>query len=285
MIKVGAIIIKYHSFLLIIVLFLTSCSPRILERKEIPSPRDGIKRESIQYVSQGISVRGYILQPESDTKSLPVIIYIRGGHSKLGFISEEFFDYLAFISSLGYAVFINEQRGATFTDGKDEYGGKEINDVKALIRIALKEKNIDKNKIYMWGNSRGGMMAYLFQKYQLPIKAMAVTGGISDLSFSYSNREKSFQDVLDDAIGGPPAKYPKDYQSRSAVCWPEKFHIPVIIIHGEDDWRVPVSQVSNLVTKLENLSKEFEVHILPDQPHFTDTNISIPLIKGWFEKY
>ena len=77
------------------------------------------------------------------------------------------------------------------------------------------------------------------------------------------------------------------WQKRSAVYWPEKIDVPILILHGEDDWRVKVSQAKKLSEKLKEVGKEHELVIFPGGDHGLNTHRfkRNKKIFYWFERY
>jgi dipeptidyl aminopeptidase/acylaminoacyl peptidase len=56
-------------------------------------------------------------------------------------------------------------------------------------------------------------------------------------------------------------------RERSSVFKMEKLKCPVLILHGEKDENVPVTQAYLLRDRLTELKKEFEIKLFPDRPH------------------
>ena len=56
-------------------------------------------------------------------------------------------------------------------------------------------------------------------------------------------------------------------KQRSSVLHMEKLKCPVLILHGEKDINVPVSQAYLLRDRLTSLKKEFEIQTFPDRDH------------------
>ena len=56
-------------------------------------------------------------------------------------------------------------------------------------------------------------------------------------------------------------------RQRSSVRQMEKLKCPVLILHGEKDINVPVSQAHLLRDRLTSLKKEFEIQLFPDREH------------------
>ena len=78
-----------------------------------------------------------------------------------------------------------------------------------------------------------------------------------------------------------------EWEKRSVCYWPEKIDVPTLILHGEDDWRVNVSQAKKLSEKLTQADKIHELVIFPKGDHGLNTHRSErnQKIFDWFEKY
>jgi dipeptidyl aminopeptidase/acylaminoacyl peptidase len=66
-------------------------------------------------------------------------------------------------------------------EGKDEFGGRDVDDVMALLPIIDGIQEADASRIGMFGMSRGSIMTYRAVVRSRRIKAVAITGGVSDL--------------------------------------------------------------------------------------------------------
>ena len=116
------------------------------------------------------------------------------------------------------------------------------------------------------------------------IKAAAVVGGLTDLIQWDKERESIGEKVLEQLISPHNCE---EYKKRSAYYWPEKINVPVLILHGEDDWRVKVSQAKKLSKKLAELGKVHELVIFPKGDHALRSHRPEKnrLILKWFDKY
>jgi dipeptidyl aminopeptidase/acylaminoacyl peptidase len=56
-------------------------------------------------------------------------------------------------------------------------------------------------------------------------------------------------------------------RERSSILRMEHLKCPVLILHGEKDENVPVTQAYMLRDRLTALKKEFEIKLFPDRPH------------------
>ncbi len=238
----------------------------------------------IKYLSDALEVVGYIVKPKYIASKLPVLIFNRGGNREFGKISEKKLKYLSYLATNKYVVIASQYRGNDGGQGQEEFGGKDVNDILNLMPLARSLTFADSNNIVMLGFSRGGMMAYLAIKEGIDIKAAAVVGGITDLIQWDQEREHIGEKVLEQLIW--PINQ-EEYMKRSAYYWPEKINVPLLILHGEDDWRVKVSQAEKLSTKLKEAGKTHELVVFPNGDH--GLNAHRPkrnkMIFDWFDNY
>ena len=69
----------------------------------------------------------------------------------------------------------------TAGEGHEEFGGADVHDVLNLIPLAKSLGYVDMSNVFMFGESRGGMMAYLTLTNNIPVNAVATIGGLVDL--------------------------------------------------------------------------------------------------------
>ena len=261
-------------------------SGRIVEQKyiNIDSPfHDEVECFKIKYLSDGLKVVGFIVKPKHITSKLPVLIYNRGGNREFGKITERKLKYLSYLASNQYIVIASQYRGNDGGQGQEEFGGKDVNDILNLMPLAKSLTFADSRNTVMLGYSRGGMMAYLTIKEGIDIKAAAVVGGLTDINQTYSERGEAMQNVIDELVG-----YDKnEFNKRSAYYWPEKINVPVLILHGGNDWRVNVSQAEKLSKKLKEAGKTHELIVFSNGDHGLNTHHSKrnEIIFDWFDNY
>ena len=244
---------------------------------------DVVECYKIKYSSDGLKVIGFLLKPKSEDLKFPVMIFNRGGNREVGKITKEFLAYLSYLASKNYVVLASQYRGNDGGQGREEFGGKDVNDVLNLIPLAKSLPFTEPDKIVMYGISRGGMMTYLAIKEGADIKAAAVVGGITDLVQSYEERAERMKKVIRELVG----KDRDEWKKRSAYYWPEKINVPVLILHGEDDWRVKISQAIKLSEKLREAGKPHKLVIFPKGDHGLNTHRSERNRKifAWFNKH
>jgi dipeptidyl aminopeptidase/acylaminoacyl peptidase len=102
---------------------------------QIPDAANLVKKVSISrisYSSDGLKINGFIVRPNKSGR-FPCIIYNRGGMKDLGSIDDfRLVRFMSVIASWDYIVIASQYRGAMGSEGADEYGGNDVNDVMNL---------------------------------------------------------------------------------------------------------------------------------------------------------
>ena len=239
----------------------------------------------IKYMSDGLKVVGFIWKPKNTTgKKLPLIIYNRGGNRELFKTPPwKLFGFFDFVSS-GFVVIASQYRGNDGGEGHEEFGGSDVHDVMNLIPLARSLAYIDMNNVFMFGESRGGMMNYLALKNSIPVNAAATIGGLVDLtSGDRTKMLANYREMIPDF----DKHSEESLRERSAVYWPEKINTPVMIIQGTGDWRSNPSLTLGLAQKLQDLNKAYELIFYSGDDHAVTYNRddAHKRIIEWFRKY
>jgi dipeptidyl aminopeptidase/acylaminoacyl peptidase len=242
------------------------------------------------YSSGGYRVVGFIWKPKdvSGSARFPVVVFNRGGNRELGKLTPEYrFGFQHFLSA-GFVVVATQYRGSDGGEGKDELGGADVHDVLNLLPLATSLPYINTDNVFMLGESRGGMMAYLALKHGMAVNAVAVIGGMADLIADAQVRPKlldvAHRQLIPDFDRDPEAHM----RERSAVFWPEKLNAPLLLMHGGSDWRCdPASQTLPLALKLQQLKKTYELVIYAEDDHTLSLNRedSDRRIVEWFRRF
>jgi len=207
----------------------------------------------IQYLSDGLKVVGFMAEPKEKGK-YPCIIANRGGRWNFGLWKPFLVAfYLGRMASWGYVAVASQYRGSSDGgEGKEEYGGKDLNDVFNLIPLLSHIPNADTSRIGMYGESRGGMMTYLALKRSCRFKAAVVVAGMADCFDVIKKRPELEDRTFRDLIPNYTRNKEIALKERSAIFWPEQMckTTPLLIMQGSADWRVDASQAMQLVEKL-----------------------------------
>ncbi|MDI3320897.1 alpha/beta hydrolase family protein [Pinibacter soli] len=223
-------------------------------KKFLPQIVDSISHVDyykITYLSDGLKVTGYMAVPHGAEK-FPCLIFNRGGNQDFGKIDTyQMLGYMGVISSWGYVVVGSQYRGNDGGEGKEEFGGKDIDDVMNLIPLLASISNADTSRMGIYGVSRGGMMTYKALTKTNRFKAAISISGSADEVQGMKDRPE-FDSLYLELVPGYSKNKMAALQERSAFYFAEQMNksTPILILQGTADWRVPTNEVLPLVDKL-----------------------------------
>lgn len=227
----------------------------------------------ITYWSDGLKIEAFAAMPKKEGK-YPAIIFNRGGNRDFGALSlyggnrtYPIIRGFAPLAKEGYVVIGCNYRGGGKSEGEDEFGGKDINDVLNLIDVLTEIPKADTAQIGMYGWSRGGMMTYLALTKTDKIKAAAVGGAPSDKTII--DRPNMETGVYAELIPNYWENKEAELKKRSAVFWADKFskEVPLLIMHGNADWRVKSTHSLKLAMELEQHRIPYRLKIFEGADH------------------
>lgn len=217
----------------------------------------------------GTTIHGYITVPRnSDGRNLPLIMHPHGGphgpRDTWGFNPE-----VQFLANRGYAVLQVNFRGsggygnAFERMGYRNWGTTMIDDMTDGVEWAVQQGIADPDRICTYGASYGGYAA-LQSVVREPERYRCTVGyvGVFSLPLMFRDgdipREESGRNYLARVMPESQA----EQQAQSPAFNVDRINVPVMLVHGERDERVPMSQYRALKRELENAGKPPEVEIL-----------------------
>lgn len=247
----------------------------------------------IIYLSDGLKIQSYAAMPKKEGK-YPVVIYNRGGNRNYGALQlfEDQFKYsvadnFSKMAIEGYVVIGCNYRGCGKSEGNDEFGGSDVNDVLNLINVVQEIPEADASKIGMFGWSRGGMMTYLALTKTDKIKAAITKGAPADKTVM--DRPDMETKVYEKLIPNYWENKEAELEKRSAIKWVDKFpkNVPLLMLHGDNDWNVKVSNSQKLAVELDKYNIPYRLKVFEGGDHglnqFRDEVDKE--VTSWFNKY
>lgn len=237
---------------------------------------EGFECRAITYASDGLVIAGYLWKP-GGTKdgAYPLIIANRGGNAEFGPMTPwRYWGFHDFLKA-GYVVLASQYRGGPGSEGADEFGGRDLDDVRALVPLAENLGFVDLNNVFLWGGSRGGMMSYMLAREGIggaTLRAIGIRAGAAD--FVAGIKERPEMETYVFAVRIPDYEKVKDeaLRRRSAALWADEIEVPAIIFHGSDDWRVNASNSLAVVEGLRKSGTPYELHLYAGDTHAMTLN-------------
>ncbi len=249
---------------------------------------EGLQLDTFHYESDGYNIFAYAIYPK-EAERLPCIIFNRGGNRNLSLINSRYIlKYLSVIASSGFCVVASTYRGNNFSEGKDEYCGDDVNDVLNLMKVITELKYIDTSRVGMYGWSRGGLMSYIAIPQLSNIKTVVIGGCPTDFFMLVNDRPEFEKQTLATLIPDYYAQKNRELYIRSPILWYDKIpQIPILIIHGKEDDRVPYKHAQDMFDKLRIKNNQAMLKIYPDEGHNIlkareDLNNTVI---NWFQMY
>jgi dipeptidyl aminopeptidase/acylaminoacyl peptidase len=197
----------------------------------------------------------------------------------------------------GYAVVMINPHGSTgygqkLVDGvSKDWGGKTYVDLMKGVDAVLKRNPwIDSTRMGAAGGSYGGYMANWLEGHTTRFKAIASHAGVFNLeSMSGATEELWFTDW---ELGGGwwnEKAMGEQYRKFSPHLFAAQFRTPMLVIHGELDYRVPYTEGLSLFTALQRQNVPSRLVVFPDEGHWIGKPQNAQLwwkeMHAWFGKY
>lgn len=232
----------------------------------------------VQWKSKdGKPVEGLLTLPVAydKAKKYPLLLNIHGGPA--GVFSETFVGGygiypIAALSAKGYAVLRPNPRGSSgygqgfrFANMKD-WGGGDYEDLMAGVDKMVADGIADPEHLGVMGWSYGGYMTSWIVTQTKRFKGAAVGAGVTDLwSFAGTSDIPGF---LPDYFGGEPWDNNLDtYRQHSAMFHIKGVTTPTLVLHGENDLRVPITQGQEFYRALKRQGVTTKMVTYPRMPH------------------
>ncbi|HEU4883938.1 MAG TPA: prolyl oligopeptidase family serine peptidase [Longimicrobium sp.] len=219
----------------------------------------------VRYWSDGLRVVGYLYLPVSSPAARPVIVYNRGSWIA-GDQAPALLATFHRLASAGFMVVAPQYRGSDGGEGRDELGGADVADVLNAVALARRLPGADTGNVFMYGESRGGMMTYQAIRDGAPIRAAATVGGLADIEAARASDPYSRQATLQ-IWPDFEARQEEIVFRRSVLRWPERITVPLLILQGTDDRQVLPEQSLRLASHLARLGRRFELHVIAGGEH------------------
>ena len=229
------------------------------------------KKEFFSFTTNAkINLNGYMIKPAdfNRKKLYPVLIYVYGGpESQL--VTEKFSvrdSWFHMLAQMGYLVVCVDNRG---TDNRGEefrkltylqLGKFETEDQTELALYLSNLPFVDKSRIGIFGWSYGGYMSLLCLFKAADIFKMAI-------SVAPVTNWRYYDTIYTERFMRTPMENSSGYDDNSPITHVDKMKGKLLLIHGMADDNVHLQNSTELIEKLVQAEKQFEMQFYPNKNH------------------
>ncbi|MGH3098501.1 MAG: prolyl oligopeptidase family serine peptidase [Streptosporangiales bacterium] len=243
----------------------------------LPAPADapplpGRLTEVTAAADDGQPLRAWLVLPDgaSDERPAPLLLWVHGGpHSSWNSWQWRWNPWL--MAARGYAVLLPDPALSTgygldfHRRGWGAWGERPYTDLMAMTDAVVDRPDIDASRTAAMGGSFGGYMANWIATHTDRFDAIVSHAGLWAL-----DQFNATTDLADHwhAQFGDPVTRPERYERNSPQRDAGRISTPMLVIHGDKDYRVPVGEGLRLWWDLASREADAKFLYFPDENHW-----------------
>ena len=221
--------------------------------------------------ADGWDIEGVLTYPLDyvEGRRYPTILQVHGG--PYGRFQSTYNTSAQIWAARGYAVLQGNPRGSsggTLAFGaanQGDWGGKDFEDLMKGVDHVVEMGVADPDQLAVMGGSYGGFMTFWAVSQTDRFKAAIGHAAISDWYAFYG--ETDIPNLLEYGFDGLPWRSMENYEQWSPIRYAEDVVTPLLITHGEEDFRVPITQGEKYYRALKKMGKPVEFLRFPREGH------------------
>jgi dipeptidyl aminopeptidase/acylaminoacyl peptidase len=247
-------------------------APVSLTSPAAPVEVPGRVEEVFAEAADGSRVRGWLALPSGTgpDSPAPLLLWVHGGPvMSWNAWSWRWNPWL--MVARGYAVLLPDPALSTgygqafVARGHGTWGDKPFTDVMAITDVVVERPDIDAAKTAMMGGSFGGYMANWMAGNTSRFAAIVSHAGLWALDQMFGTTDGPF---FWRRTWGDPQAQPERYAASSPHLHADNVVTPVLIIHGDRDYRVPIGEALRMYSDLTTRGKQVKFLYFPDENHW-----------------
>lgn len=230
--------------------------------------------EDLTYESERRQIGAFLVKPPNMKvdQRYPLLLFIHGGPQGAWSQAWSYRWNPQVFAGAGYVVLMINPRGSTgygqaFTDAiRADWGEGPFADLMAGVDHVIARPYVDATRLAAAGGSYGGYMANWILGHTDRFRALISHAGVYDLPSFHGATEELWFPLWE--FRGAPWEQPELYEKLSPSHYVEQFKTPTLVIHGQQDYRVPVTQGLQLFTALQSQDVPSKLLYYPDEGHW-----------------
>jgi dipeptidyl aminopeptidase/acylaminoacyl peptidase len=248
---------------------LSQANTALLAEFDLPKP------ESVTVKGAGgTPMQMWIIKPPGfdPAKKWPLVFLVHGGPQGAWENAWSYRWNPQLWAAQGYVVALPNPRGSTgfgqtyVDDISGDWGGKCFDDLMAGLAYLENLPYIDTSRMGAAGASFGGYMMNWFEGHTTRFKTLISHCGVYNFDSMYAMTDELWFDEWEH--GGPPWGKRESYEKHSPHRFAKDFKTPMLIIHNDLDFRVPIDEGFQMFTTLQRLGVPSKMINFPDEGHW-----------------
>jgi dipeptidyl aminopeptidase/acylaminoacyl peptidase len=261
------------------------------------------KMESFWFTAkEGVKVQGFVIRPPAfdASKKYPVKFLIHGGPQGAWGDAWSYRWNAELFAANGYVVVMINPRGSTgygqaFVDGVNgDWGGKPFSGLMTGLDYAEQHYPfIDKSRECALGASYGGYMANWILGHSDRFKCIVSHDGMFNAESAFGSTEEDWFNTWEfkgnpwDYYGKPDSENP--FRKWSPSLYARNFKTPTLVVHGQLDYRLDVSEGYQLFDTLQLLKVPSKMLYFPDEGHWVlkpqNSRLWYKTVNDWVDQW
>jgi dipeptidyl aminopeptidase/acylaminoacyl peptidase len=282
---------------------LTHLNDALLAQLDLPA------MESFWFAAKdGTMLEGFIIRPPGfdATKKYPVKFLIHGGPQGAWGDDWSYRWNAELFAANGYVVVMINPRGSTgygqaiVEEVSGDWGGKPFTDLMTGLDYAEQHYNfIDKNRECALGASYGGYMANWVLGHTDRFKCIVSHDGMFNAESAFGSTEEDWFNIWEFKFPNTQGGHPWDYYGKpgdenpfrkwSPSLYAKNFKTPTLVIHGQLDYRLDLSEGLQLFDTLQMLGVPSKMLYFPDEGHWVlkpqNSQLWYKTVNDWVDQW
>ncbi len=220
----------------------------------------------------------------------PLMVMPHGGPDSV--TSNDFSPWAHYFAANGFSVFRPNYRGGLgygrqlYAANRGRLGAIEFMDIESGVDALIRAGKADPQRLVYGGWSWGGYLTTWTIGHTNRYRAAVVGAGVTDTVLQYATSDINHGAAAEWEFHGNPWLQPENFARSNPLLSLAKVRTPTLIIHGENDERVPLPNAILLYRALKDVGTPVRFLTYPDEPHsFQNPAHNVHMLGEWLAWY